>query len=153
MLSNEKTQLGRYHWCSRQKDPQLAYARGFAFLSRQDHNISQISPCQEDESCAGFLVLTSDPVPLPCHLWLFNPVHALREGTAQGQSVGGRESWNPSTGFLFPPHPANQQNNYFCWFCLPNLPSSCIGPSTETGTREENPTLIQQTTGGFIGHF
>lgn len=34
-----------------------------------------------------------------------------------------------------------QENNYFCGFPLPNLTGSCVERSTETSTRQEQPTL------------
>lgn len=162
VLSNQKVQLGK---CGRWKDPvslgrwtkstvldwlvtrdlPQVLARGLPLSVKTGRKISQIDPPNKIKNYRLFQLHLRDDKShsLLCHLSICSiqctPVGRELRGVWMS---GGGDTWNslPYLTFLLLPPPI-QENNYFCWFPLPNLTSSCVEPSTETSTRQEQPTL------------
>lgn len=88
-----------------------------------------------------------------CHLSIGSIQSIPWGGDYTGSGWRQEETGNPSIQVPISTGSPISKNSQFCWFPLPNLTSSCVEPSTETGNRQENPTLIQQTTDGSSGQF
>lgn len=125
---------------------------GFPFLSRQGHKTSQTEHCPSKmKSVHAFSCLSQRWLMPP--LYCLNPVHTMGRGLHRVRMAAGGETRNPSIQVPISTGSPISKTVSSVGFPLPNLTSSCVGPSTETGNRQENPTLIQQTPDGSSGQF